>query len=260
MVDTRLLDRHVVVTGGAQGIGRGIATRVARAGADVTVFDVKREAAMETTDLVRGHGERANFVEVDVSSEEAVDTGIETAASELGPIHGLVNNAGVCQSIPIVETTVDDWDHHFDINTRGTFFCAKHGARHMIDEDLEGAIINIASAAVERPLRGNGAYAASKGAIAAFTRVLAKELGPHDIRANVIKPGTVDTPLVGLEKYVSESDRTEEKILAELTSDYILDRIGHPEEIGHLVTLLLSEEGSWITGEDINIDGGYTTE
>lgn len=152
------------------------------------MFDVNRDEAMRTLERIRDHGGRANFIEVDVSNEDEVGAGLETAASEAGPIHGLVNNAGVFRSVRIVEATADDWDYHFDVNARGTFFCSKHVARQMIENGVDGAIVNIASAAVERPLKSNGAYAASKGAIAAFTRVLAKEPPDTVFVAGVVPP------------------------------------------------------------------------
>jgi len=262
MEDDRLQDRHVVVTGGARGIGRGIATRVARAGADVTIFDVKRDEAESTADRIREQGVRAAVVDVDVSDEADVISGIEAAVDDLGAVHGLVNNAGVQDAIPLLETTENEWDKHAKINAKGSFFCAKHVAQHMIDEQVEGAIVNIASTAAERPFTGQGAYAASKAAVVAMTIVLAKELGDHDIRVNAINPGTVDTPMVQqwLEENAAQTDMTEEELLESALEEHTLDRMGDPEEIGHVATLLLSDEGAWITGETVNVDAGYTSE
>lgn len=261
MEDDRLADRHVVVTGGARGIGRGVATRVARAGADVTVFDTDPEGAAETADLVRNAGGDAAAVEVDVTDLEAIERGLETAVAELGPVHGLVNNAGVQRSVPILETTPADWDFHVDVNARGEFFCAQRLAEHMVEEGIAGAIVNVASTAAERPLEGQGAYAASKAAITGFTTVMAQELGEHGITVNAINPGTVDTPMVRqwAEENAERTGRTVEEMLQSAVDLHILDRIGDPEEIGHVATLLLSAEGDWITGEVIAVDGGQTS-
>lgn len=262
MEDDRLADRHVVVTGAARGIGRGIATRVARAGADVTVFDTEIQDAGETADLVRDLGGEAHAVEVDVSDGDAIEAGVEETIDRLGPVHGLVNNAGVQNAIPILETTEEEWDFHLDVNAKGTFFCSKAVAGHMVEEGIEGAIVNVASTAAERAFPGQGAYATSKAGVVAFTKVLAKELGEERITVNAINPGTVDTPMVQqwLEEHAAESDLTEEEILDDTLSAHTIERIGQPEEIGHVATLLLSEEGDWITGEAINVDGGYTSE
>lgn len=262
MQDDRLADRHVIVTGGAQGIGRGIATRAAKAGANVTVFDLDRETARTTVERIEELGGDATAIEVDVADQAAVEDGVRESIDALGPIHGLVNNAGVQNAIPILETTEEQWDFHLDVNAKGTFFCAKAVGAHMLEEEIEGAIVNVASTAAERAFPGQGAYAASKAAVVGFTKVLSKELGDHGITVNAINPGTVDTPMVQqwLEEHAAGSDQTEEELLDEALSLHTIKRIGKPEEIGHVVTLLLSDEGSWITGQAINVDAGYTNE
>lgn len=257
--DARLRGNHIVVTGGARGIGRGIAVRCARAGADVSIFDTKPEIAAETADLVREHGSNAAVYEVDVTDADVVDGAVESAVEALGPIDGLVNNAGVQQAIPLLETTEPEWDLHFDVNTKGTFFVSKAVATQMVEHDIEGSIVNISSVGAERPFPGQGAYGASKAAVLAFTTVLAKELSEHGITVNALKPGTIETPMVEtwLEEHAEQSGKSPDEILSETLDVHILDRIGQPEEIGHLAVLLLSEEGNWITGESIAIDGGY---
>jgi 3-oxoacyl-[acyl-carrier protein] reductase/meso-butanediol dehydrogenase/(S,S)-butanediol dehydrogenase/diacetyl reductase len=261
MDDDRLADRHVIVTGGAQGIGRGIATRVARAGADVTIFDKQLDGARETADLVRERGSDAAVEEVDVSDLDAIDRGVEAAVDALGPIHGLVNNAGVQRSVPVLEATEEDWDFHTDVNAKGTYFCGQRVARHMVAEDVAGAIVNVASTAAERPLEGQGVYAASKSAVVGFTVVFAQELAEHDITVNAVNPGTVDTPMVRqwAEENAAQTDSTVEEMLDVARDLHLVDRLGEPADVGHIVTLLLSEEGDWITGEAITVDGGQTS-
>jgi NAD(P)-dependent dehydrogenase (short-subunit alcohol dehydrogenase family) len=260
MRDDRLQDRHVVVTGGAQGIGRGIATRVAEAGADVTVFDVDTETAAETAALVEDHGSTAQVVEVDVSDGDDVAAGVEHAIDGLGPIHGLVNNAGIQRSIPILELTEEEWDAHMAVNAKGVFFCCREVGAHMVEAGIEGSIVNIASTGATRPFPGQGVYATTKAGVVGFTIVLAKELGEHGITANCINPGTVDTPMVQqwLEENAERAGVAEEDLLEDALDLHVLDRMGQPREIGHIATLLLSDEGEWITGEAINVDGGYT--
>lgn len=257
--DSRLLDRHVVVTGGAQGIGRGIARRCARAGANVSILDTQPETAEETAAIVRDLGRSAAVLECDVADEDSVRDAVTAAVDELGPIHGLVNNAGIQRSVPLLETSVDEWDAHFAVNARGPFLVAKHVAQRMIDDGVEGSIVNVSSVAAERPFPGQGAYGASKAAVLALTTVFAKELSDHGITVNAIEPGTVETPMVEtwLEENAAGSDRTPGEVLSDSLSTHILDRPGQPEEIGHVAVLLLSEEGAWITGESIAVDGGY---
>lgn len=257
--DSRLSNRHIVVTGGARGIGRGIARRCARAGADVSIFDTRLEVASETAEEIRELGVEALVYKVDVTDETAVELAVNEAVGAVGPIHGLVNNAGVQDAIPLLETTGEEWDAHFSVNAKGTFLVSKHTAERMIEDSIEGSIVNISSVGAERPFPGQGAYGASKAAVLAFTTVLAKELSDHGITANAIKPGTVETPMVEewLGEHAEQSDATEEEIHEETIDAHVLDRIGRPEEIGHVVALLLSDEGNWMTGESIAVDGGY---
>jgi len=257
--DNRLSGDHVIVTGGARGIGRGIARRCARAGADISIFDIQPQDAEVTADEIREMGSNAAVFEVDITDEAAVTDAVTAATDELGPITGLVNNAGVQQSIPLLETTEAEWDRHLDVNAKGTFLVAKQVGKQMVEKDIEGSIVNLSSVGAERPFKGQGAYGASKAAVLSFTTVLAKELSEHGITVNAIKPGTVDTPMVQqwLTERAEAMDRTEDELLAETVDEHILDRIGQPEEVGHMVVLLLSDEGNWITGESVAVDGGY---
>lgn len=257
--DTRLRDRHIIVTGGARGIGRGIAVRCAQAGADLSIFDTRPDVAAKTASLVRDEGGEAAVYEVDVTEEQGVEAAVDAATSELGSIDGLVNNAGVQQAIPLLETSEAEWDVHFDVNTKGTFFVSKTVAQKMVEDGTAGSIVNISSVGAERPYCGQGAYGASKAAVLALTTVLAKELSDHEITVNALKPGTVETPMVErwLSEHAEQSDTSSEEILSDALDDHILDRIGQPEEVGHVAVLLLSEEGEWMTGESIAVDGGY---
>lgn len=260
MRDDRLADRHVVVTGAARGIGRGIATRIARAGANVSIFDVNTEDAETTAELVREEGSRATVYEVDVTDAAAIAGALDAAVEEFGPVEGLVNNAGVQRSIPILETTEDEWDRHVDVNAKGVFLCSKAVATRMREAGVEGSIVNVASVGAVRPFPGQGAYAASKAGVRAFGVVLAKELAEDGITVNSVNPGTIDTPMVErwLEENAEREGTTPEEILAETVDMHVLDRIGRPEEVGHAVAFLLSEEAAWITGESVNVDGGFT--
>ncbi|MEY7851915.1 SDR family NAD(P)-dependent oxidoreductase [Natrarchaeobius sp. A-rgal3] len=262
MSDDRLTGDHVVVTGGVRGIGRGIAVRLARAGASVTVFDMDVDAAAATADAIREEGVEALVLEVDVTDREAVSTAFDEAENELGPVSGLANNAGIQRAVPALETTEADLDDHFAVNVKGAVFCAQEAASRMIERGTEGGIVTIASVAAVRPFPGQGAYAASKAGILAFSKALAKEVGDDGLRVNVINPGTVDTPMVQqwLAENAEQTDKSEEELLEDALENHTLDRMGRPEEIGNVVAMLLSAEGAWITGEAINVDGGYTNE
>lgn len=258
MTDDRLDGYHVVVTGAAKGIGRGISLRASQSGADVTVFDVDAEGAAETANLIRNQGSRAETCEVDVTEMDVIESGIEAATDALGPIDGFVNNAGIQDVLPILETSGEQWDRYMAVNAKGTFLCSKAVAHHMIEENVKGSIVNVASAAAVDPSPGQGAYGASKGAVAAFTIVLAKELAEHGVNANSINPGGVETQM--FRKWVAQhADAAEPDIdatLAEMKSNRGgIRSLGRPEDVGHLATFLLSDEAAWISGEAFGIKG-----
>lgn len=260
MTDDRLGENHVIVTGAAKGIGRGIAVRASQSGADVTVFDVDADGAAETADLVREQGSRAETCDVDVTDPDTIESGLEAATDALGPVDGFVNNAGIQDVLPILETSPAQWDRYMAVNAKGTFLCSKAVAQHMIEEAVQGSIVNIASVAAVDPAPGQGVYGASKGAVAAFTVVLAKELAEHGINANTINPGGVDTPM--FRKWVGQHAEEEqpdvETTVTEMTSgEGGIRNLGRPEDIGNLATFLLSDESAWITGEAYDIRGAH---
>lgn len=260
MTEQKLRDRHVIVTGAAKGMGRGIATRCARAGADVTIFDVDTDSADRTVEQVEDAGQEAVVVELDVSDPSGHDAAVDRAVSELGPVHGLVNNAGVQDVVPILEATPDDWHYHMDVNAKGPFFLSKHVASHMIEEGTDGGIVTIASSAEDVTYEGQGAYRASKRAVKGFSTVLAKEVAEHGIRVNTVNPGPVDTPMMRhwLDEHVERGDGTREELLDMVLGDQLVKRMGTGEEIGTVIVLLLSDDGEWITGASIAVDGGQT--
>lgn len=260
MTAQKLRDRHVIVTGAAKGMGRGIATRCAQAGANVTIFDVDTDAADETVAQVEGAGPEAAVIELDVSDPTAHEAAIERAVSAFGPVHGLVNNAGVQDVVPIMDATPEDWDYHMNVNAKGPFFLSKHVASHMVDEGIEGGIVTIASSAEEVTYEGQGAYRASKRAVRGFSTVLAKEVAEHGIRVNTVNPGPVDTPMMRhwIDEHVEQGDGTREELLDLVLGDQLIKRMGTGEEIGTVIVLLLSDDGEWITGASIAVDGGQT--
>lgn len=260
MSDQKLQDRHVIVTGAAKGMGRGIATSCATAGADVTIFDVDTESAPETVERVEDAGSTANVVELDVSDPTAHEAALDQAVEALGPVHGLVNNAGVQDVVPIMDATPEDWDYHMSVNAKGPFFLSKHVASHMVEKGIEGGIVTIASSAEDVTYEGQGPYRASKRAVKGFSTVLAKEVADHGIRVNTINPGPVDTPMMQswLDEHVEQGDGTREELLEMVLGDQLIERMGTGEEVGNVVTLLLSDDGEWITGTSIAVDGGQT--
>jgi NAD(P)-dependent dehydrogenase (short-subunit alcohol dehydrogenase family) len=236
--------RAAIVTGGASGIGRAVAHRLAQLGAAVAVLDRDGEGARRVAAEVDGVG-----FEVDVRDGDAVAAAVQAAAEQCGGVSTLVNNAGTGDLRPL--HTVDDrlWHRLLDVNLTGTY----HGMRAAIPLMLEagrGAIVNVASLSGITPTRNEAPYSAAKAAVIALTRSGALEYGPA-VRVNCVAPGFVRTPLTAIWDDHAEA-------FAPIRDAIPLQRIGEPEEIAELVAFLCSDGASYITGQTIVIDGGLS--
>jgi NAD(P)-dependent dehydrogenase (short-subunit alcohol dehydrogenase family) len=183
----------LAVTGGAQGIGRGIALHFARAGYAVSVADPAEDAGQEILRLLRDAGAKAAFARADVAKAEDVEEWMRATVAELGCPDVLVNNAGIMRRAPFLELAPADFDRVIAVNLRGAFLCAQAAARRMVARGQGGAIVNIASTRAFMSEPGTEAYSASKGGIVALTHAMAISLGPHRIRVNCISPGWIET-------------------------------------------------------------------
>jgi NAD(P)-dependent dehydrogenase (short-subunit alcohol dehydrogenase family) len=184
---------------------------------------------------------------VDLRDPEAARAAIEEAALALGGLDGLVCNAGVGPSKPFAATTLEDWRDAIDGNATATFLTC-HAALPHLQRNEAATIVNVGSAVALQPLKGRAAYAASKAAIHAFTKVLAMELAPR-IRCNVVSPGAVDTDL-------SRGVMTTPEARALVASRYALERLGEPPEVAEAILFLTSFESSFVTGSTLSVDGG----
>ena len=239
-------DRIAVVTGGAQGIGQGIALRLAAAGCRIAVLDL--QAAAQTLSLVSELGRPALGVEVDVSDAADVARAYERLDDEHGPPYALVNAAGVFADIPFLDTPVEVWDHVMSVNARGMFLSCQEAARRMRAAG-EGRIVNILSTAASQGFALESAYCASKGAALLLTRVLAVELAPLGITVNGVGPGTVETAMGA--DYLGQGP-----IAGHELSRTPMGRFGKPADIAETVCFLVSD-ATWLTGQAIYVDGGF---
>lgn len=246
-----LRDRVVLVTGGAQGIGRGIGQAVLRAGGRVVIGDLDRDAGracLSEWDV----GDRARFLPLDVAREASVRAFVAKAHSAFGRIDGLVNNAGPAAPVidPVSSLSMADWRRFIDSHLTGTFLCSKHALPAL--REAQGAILNIASSRVLQSEPHTEAYAAAKGGIVAFTHALAISEGPR-VRVNAISPGWIVT-----DDWRKPNARRAPKLSRQDHTQHPVGRVGVPDDIGALAVHLLSDAAGFITGQNIVADGGMT--
>jgi 3-oxoacyl-[acyl-carrier protein] reductase len=248
--DLRLAGRVALVTGGSRGIGRAIAERLARDGADVAIT-THREPGEATLAAVRAEGVRALAVAADLADPEAPGRAVTAAHAAFGRLDILVNNAGGSAIMPLLDTSAAEWDAVFALNTRGPFLALQAAARLMTGQG-RGAIVNIASVAAHGPRPGLPAYAAAKAAIVSLTRSAAAALAPHGIRVNTVSPGLIETRI--WERFRAEPAGA--ALFEERMAGITMKRAGTPEEIADAVSFLVSDEARYVTGQDWNVCGG----
>lgn len=258
-MDLRLKDRVALVTGGARGIGRGIALTLAREGARVAVnFRERADAAGEVVRHIRESGGEAAAFQGDVGQYAEAERLVAATLAEFGRIDILVNNAGVTTRHPILEVPLAEWDRVIRTNLYGCFHCSRLAGRHMVERGEGGKIVSISSIHGRVAKAGLGPYCATKAAIDMFSKQLAVELAPHRINVNVIASGTIATE-INLPLYQSMEPEDVEKRTAVLHR-VPWGEIGQPEDIGRAVAFLASDAARYITGAVLYVDGGYTAD
>jgi 3-oxoacyl-[acyl-carrier protein] reductase len=246
---SKLAGKVAVVTGASKGIGAGIAKALGDAGAAVVVnYSSSKEGAARVVAEISGKGGRAIAVQGDVSKAEDMQRLFKEAKKAFGALDVLVNNAGVFAFHPLEEVTEDEFHREFNINVLGPILATREALKHF--GSTGGSVINISSVASELTPPNSSVYSATKGAVDSLTRVLAKELGPRNIRVNTIAPGGVETEGVH-ELGIIGSDWQKEMI-----ARTPLGRFGQPEDIAQVAVFLASEESRWLTGERIAASGG----
>lgn len=247
-----LVSESAIVTGGASGIGYGIADALMANGASVVIADINETAAREASDaLASNHDQRAIPVECDVTASDAIDAMVDTAAAELdAPVGILVNNAGVGGLSRIWELDEADWDRVHDTCLKGTYLCTKAVVGQMLEQDIAGSVINVSSVSGLAATDGYAHYCSAKAGVCMLTEVAAVETGAYGIRVNAIAPGIVETPLT------QRSNLLRGQICEEYLERTPLGRIGQVDDIADVAVFLASEASRWITGETIATDGG----
>lgn len=241
-----LKDEVSIITGGAQGIGKEIALKLAKAGSNIVICDINLEVLNETKDEIEKEGVEVLSLEVDVTNFNQVKELVNKTLDKFKKIDILINNAGITKDGLLLRMSEDDWDKVIKVNLKGSFNFIKAVSRPMLKQK-QGAIVNISSIIGIIGNAGQANYAASKAGIIGLTKSAAKELGSKGVRVNVVAPGYIKTRMT--EKL---SDEVKEKML-----DLIpLRHFGKAEDVANLVLFLCSKTSSYITGQVIQVDGG----
>ena len=251
----RLQGKVAVITGGASGIGKGIAYQFAREGAAVAIGDIDEAgASAAATEIAEETGARTLGMHCDVVSRADIDGLVAAAAAKFGRFDIMVANAGIGIFKAPLETTEEEWDRTIDINLKGVFFSNQAAALQMIAEGHGGAIVNIASQAALRPAPSLTAYCASKAAVMHMTKCFALDLAKHGIRVTSIAPGLVETAIWG--KGLGDPDILDHGLRERHAAAVPLGRMATPDDVANTVTFLVSEEGAYLTGHIFAVDGG----
>jgi NAD(P)-dependent dehydrogenase (short-subunit alcohol dehydrogenase family) len=251
----RLENKVAVITAAGRGMGHAMTVRFAKEGAQVVVAEIDEDSAKTTFDEIGGRGLLAI---TDMSDVAQINALIDKTIAAFGRIDILINNAGVTRTLGFFDVSEADWDWIYAVNARGLFFCMQRAVREMVKR-RSGKIINIASIA-GKGYRGtsNIAYAGSKGAVIAMTRIAASQLAQHNINVNAICPGMTITHLseITFKERAERQGITVEELRRERERTIPLGRANSPDEIANMALFLASSESDNITGQSFNVDGG----
>ncbi len=247
-----LAKKTAIVSGGSKGIGKAIAMKLAQAGANVVICSRRKENLDSAVNEAESNGLTFVPIECNTSNKESIQSVVDYTIEKFDKVDVLVNNAAANPYYgPILNSEDSHWDKIFDVNVKGYFNFAKACSETMITNN-SGKIINVASIAAKTPLEGLGVYNISKAAVVMLTKVLAKELGEHNINVNTLAPGLIKTDF---SKALWENEDTHNKIVKSIPQG----KMGSPDDISGMALYLASEASDFVTGSIFTVDGGITT-
>jgi 2-hydroxycyclohexanecarboxyl-CoA dehydrogenase len=248
-------NRVALVTGGGQGIGRGISEVLGARGFRVAVADLNAETAETAARSVSDAGGTAIAVQADVTDTASVRAAVKTVTSELGPVEVAVNNAGWDDFMRFVDTSEDFWDRILDVNFKGALRVTQAVVPGMMERGW-GRVINVGSDAGRVGSSLEAVYSGAKGGIIAFTKTLAREVAANGVTANTVCPGPTDTP--ALRKFAGQPGQDAEKVIAGMTRAVPMRRLAQPADVAAAVAFFASDDTGYITGQTLSVSGGLT--
>jgi meso-butanediol dehydrogenase/(S,S)-butanediol dehydrogenase/diacetyl reductase len=261
-IDGLLAGKRALVTGGAKGIGRAVALRLAQAGADVAVTDLREADAAGTAGEIEKLGRRALALGGDVSKDADRRAIVERAESALGPIDVLVNNAGIMQVVDPFEMTEADWDRMLGVNAKAVFFLSQLVLKGMVAR-RSGAVVSLASVAGKLASSVNFLhYNVSKAAVIAMTKTLSQAVAGQGVRVNCVCPGIIDTDMwaqIDREQGVERMGLRERELIDRRVEAVPMGRAGTPDDVARVILFLASPLAGYMTGQAVNITGGWVT-
>ena len=256
MVEARMAGRTVVVTGGASGIGAGIAMALAKEGANVVIADLNLDAAAEQAELIQKAGGQAIAARVDVVDRDSVAAGIALAVATYGKLDCYFNNAGFNKPMKFLDVTEENFDAIMKVNVWGVLVGTQEAAKQFISQGTQGKVVNTASIAGRTGFPSFAPYSASKASVISLTQAAARALSEYKITVNAFSPGVVSTPLwKTLDKDLEEIGEGD-KGFDSMSAGILLGRPAEPEDIAPTALFLASSDSDYITGQTMAIDGG----
>lgn len=245
----RFKDKVAIVTGGARGIGKAIADKMAEEGANVVVVDKNPDSLKDTVEGIRNKGGRATAVIGDMTKAEDINQMVQATIEQFGKIDILVNNVGLFTFEPFLDTKEEEWDRLIALNLKSTMLCSRAVLKEMVKRSY-GKIVNISSDAARIGVTAQAAYTAAKAGVIGLTRTLAREMARYNINVNCVCPGLVDTKMTA--DLLAFAPELKEKMIKAIP----FRRMATPEDVAYAVCFFASDEAGYITGQSLSVNGG----